>query len=152
MRIQLFIILVALFFSCDKKNDSSEKNNLRKEKQLKIKFSDTISGIYKTDFDSISNCQIILKISQKKGNYYYNLETPKRNIEGKIYFINDSSYLVLEGIQWDEDEDENKKVKPKGIPFLIFKNKLKLQNTGNSENHYTIFGECKMEHIQLLKK
>jgi len=152
MKIQLFIILVAFIVSCNKKDDTFPKNKIIEEKQKKIKFTDTISGIYKTEFDSISDCPITLKISRNDGKYYYNLETSKRNLKGKIYFINDRSYLVLEGIPWDEYGGENEKVNPKGIPFLIFKDRLKLQNNGNSTNHYKIFGECGTEYIHLMKK
>ena len=97
---------------------------------------------------------------------FYNLVTSKRNLEGKIYFTNDGSFLVLEGITWDEyggdinkeldneesSEAENGKDIPKGIPFLIFKDRLKLQNFGNSINYYIPLGECGTKNVQLMKQ
>lgn len=172
MKRQLFIVLLAFIISCNKKDDLLAKDKLI-EKQKKIKFVDTISGIYKTEFDSTSDCPITLKISNRNGKYYYNLETSKRNLKGKIYFINDGSDIVLEGIRWDKHvgqikkesgneesiEDENEKDNPIGIPFLIFKDRLKLQNTGmttntrNSKNyHYQVIGECEAKYVQLTKK
>jgi len=165
MKRHLLIIVFAFIVSCNKKDNLLPKDNLI-EKQEKIKFVDSISGIYKTEFDSISNCPITLKISSHEGNYFYNLVTSKRNLKGKIYFINDCSFLVLEGIPWDEYEGdiikeldaekssvaENGKDIPKGIPFLIFKDKLKLQNFENLMNNYIPLGECGTKNVQLMKQ
>jgi hypothetical protein len=165
MKRHLLIIVFAFIVSCNKKDNLLSQDNLI-EKQEEIKFVDSISGIYKTEFDSISNCPITLKISSHKGNYFYNLVTSKRNLKGKIYFINDGSFLVLEGIPWNEFEGdiikepdaeklsvaENGKDIPKGIPFLIFKDKLKLQNFENSMNNYIPLGECGTKNVQLMKQ
>ncbi len=164
--ITLFIVIF-LVISCDNKKTSSVIRHQDEPKVL-----DTISGFYKTEIDANDSetCELSVDIFKSQKGYNYHLKTDKRDVKGKVRFVKDSPnelFIVFEGIKWDEysgdlynetDSDERKNVEkyhiesPIGISAFVEKDRLTIQNYGNSMNNYTKISECGRKYIFLIKQ
>lgn len=159
-----FIILIS---SCTNKKAETalEKDIPKTEISIETnKDEESIVGIYKT-----TECDISVEITKNKDGYQYFLKTSIRKVKGKVTFSKNESgesYLILEGIKWDEYEgdisnQENDSItesEPKELESLVgidasyVKDTLTIQNYGNSMNSYTKISECGLKYIQLIKK
>lgn len=183
----LLFILILLNLSCEskskdkfeniktKKTESVDANN-ESTKDFKIDLQEKvitdlperIEGIYKhvgTEYGS-KPCNLTLTITKKNGQYYYNLKSDLRNLNGKVSLYrsleeNETS-IMLEGIEWAEyrgeisnEDDENYQEKelelPIGINGSFVENEITIQNYGNSMNYYLKLNDCGEKFIRLKK-
>lgn len=121
-----------------------------------------IEGTYRNSEETA--CNFRLTISKKGNEYFYNIKTDQRKLNGKITFYRSLDeqlvYITFEGIQWAEDNgqlDENGESKygntslPIGIEGLLNSDGISIQNYGNAMNNYTKFSDCGDKYI-ILKK
>lgn len=131
-----------------------------------------IEGVYKTQAKDDqtgdeSPCELTITITKKEGEYYYNLKSSARDVNGKVSFSRDiesrETYITLEGIKWDEYKGDvsvqkmkkkNKKSRDvmAGIDGLFAENEITIQNDGNAMNAYTKLSECDRKYIRLVKE
>ncbi len=117
-----------------------------------------------------SNCNLILKISKVKGEYYYIYTSTQRTLKGKVTFSRGSeNYLILQGIEYSEDyfdvalPEENELSRQYeelrkrgernvGIDCYLDSDELIIQNYGNAMAYYVKLGECDEKYIHLIKQ
>jgi hypothetical protein len=160
----LFLLASVLIVSC---NNQDPKTAIPKNDTIETK--DTISGLYKTEIDSLytDKCEISVSISKSKNGYLYHLKTDLRDVKGNVRLISEAPnelYLVFEGIKWDAYEgdisnqtDDNDTITkdleiPVGIEAYVGNDTLTIQNDGNAMNSYTKIGECGRKFIYLIKQ
>jgi hypothetical protein len=127
-----------------------------------------IEGVYKTlnNEGETETCNLTIKLTKKNGEYYYNLRSETRNLNGKVSFSrnidNNETYIILEGIEWAEysgdvtnQDDKNYEEKelelPVGIDGLFTENEIIIQNDGNAMNYYVKLNDCGVKYIHLKK-
>lgn len=115
----------------------------------------------------ITDCKMVLKISQKNEKFRYLLKTESRTLQGDISLdLNeekDGYYITFKNIPWSEykgtielDEDGNEIEHdyevPNDIQGVLYKNEIDIQNTGNAMNYYVKFEGCDLKFIHLVRK
>ncbi len=173
MKKTLAIIIILLIFSCKKvtkisesKNTSNISKELKKEQiqtdKATILIPKNIEGTYTNSEET--ECNIKLIITKKGKEYFYQIKTDKRILNGKISFCENidekESCLNFSGIEWAENNgqldengepiNDNLKL-PIGIEGTLNQNKITIQNYGNSMNNYIKLNDCEDKYI-ILKK
>jgi hypothetical protein len=150
------------------KTNKSFKIDLQETEKKITDLPKNIEGIYRTvnEEGETETCNLIIKLTKKNGEYYYNFKSVSRNLNGKVSFSrnidNDEIYITLEGIEWAEysgdvsnQDDENYEEKelelPIGIDGSFAENEIIIQNSGNAMNYYVKLNDCGVKYIHLKK-
>jgi len=100
-------------------------------------------GTYKTQ--DPKSCPIALTITSKSDGYHYAIKIKNKSQEGrlKVSKIKDEVYLAFVGLVAKKPKYE--------VEGQYIDNAVVIQNEGNAMNKYTIFGECDVKYIELLR-
>ena len=150
------------------KTNKNLKINLQETENKIVDLPRNIEGVYKTEINEneIEPCNLIIKITKKNGEYYYNYKSESRNLNGKVSFLRNIEKnvinIVLEGIKWSEyrgdvtnQDDENYEEKDLELPNEIEgnfnENEIKIQNYGDAMNYYVKLNDCGKKYIEFKK-
>ncbi|QNK64198.1 hypothetical protein H7F33_06845 [Pedobacter sp. PAMC26386] len=172
-----FAFALLICISCQSnKPDQHKLNNPVKQKikpnpqsRKTVDSLPDISGLYQSASgkEGISACDLSVKITKIKGQYFYQFNIAGEILKGKVTLRKTPGEkemsIVFEGIKWAEYEgdvssDTTDNVSPNPQPKLpvgvagsLLNGEIIIQNYGNAMNYYVVFTACGEKFITLTR-
>lgn len=154
----IYILIFSTLFliSCKEKAPTLQMKD--DEQKSSVFFTDIIIGNYvvKNETSAPHTCDLNIHITQLNGNYFYELKSKNRTINGELNLQMDAksqnTYLTFKGIEWEYYDDRYSDTSPTSIEALLKDNEITIQNYGNAMNDYLKLGDCIYKYIVLDKE
>jgi hypothetical protein len=117
----------------------SDKKGSNEKPPSKTTLPKGLAGVYKS---AEKGCPMELKIASKDKGYTFSLKEGKKQHTGTLK-SEEQNQLIFKGLLGAEPKVE--------VEGILDDGKIRIQNTGNSSNQFTVFKGCDVKYIELAK-